>query len=67
MNSIYGCTKFAQRLTDAGSIPATSTTTGVHGFDGLLSANGHPATVPPEPPRLPTEQEIDEWMASLPF
>lgn len=22
---------------------------------------------PPEPPRLPTEQEIDEWMAQLPF
>nr|AMP48213.1 hypothetical protein [uncultured bacterium] len=21
----------------------------------------------PEPPRLPTEQEIDEWMAQLPF
>lgn len=42
----YGCTKCARRMTDAGSIPARSTTEGLQGFDGMLSAYGQPAMVP---------------------
>lgn len=42
----YGCTKSRVGASDAGSIPATSTTTGVHGFDGALIRDGQPAMVP---------------------
>jgi len=38
--------KSLQRISDAGSIPATSTTTGVLGFDGMNSCDGRPAMVP---------------------
>lgn len=41
--------KSPQRMSDAGSIPATSTTTGVSGFDGMLSVDGQFATVPAAP------------------
>ena len=44
--STYGCTKSRVGASDAGSIPATSTTTGVHGFDGALIRDGQPAMVP---------------------
>jgi len=33
-------------IADAGSIPATSTTTGVHGFDGMLMGNGQLVMAP---------------------
>lgn len=42
----YDCMKSPQRMSDAGSIPATSTTTGVSGFDGMPSVGGQSATVP---------------------
>ena len=42
----HGCTKSRVGASDAGSIPATSTTTGVHGFDGALIRDGQPAMVP---------------------
>ena len=42
----YGCMKSRVGASDAGSIPATSTTTGVHGFDGALIRDGQPAMVP---------------------
>ena len=38
--------KSPQRMSDAGSIPATSTTTGVSGFDGMPSVGGQSAMVP---------------------
>jgi len=38
--------KSLQRISDAGSIPATSTTTGVLGFDGMNSCDGRLAMVP---------------------
>ena len=44
--STYGRMKLLQRISDAGSIPASSTTTGLHGFDGMNSRNGRPAMVP---------------------
>jgi hypothetical protein len=44
--STYGCTKSRVGASDAGSIPATSTTTGVQGFDGALIRDGQPAMVP---------------------
>ena len=43
---IYGCTKLQASIADAGSIPATSTTTGVHGFDGMLMGNGQLVMAP---------------------
>ncbi len=42
----YGCTKSRVGASDAGSIPATSTTMGVQGFDGALIRDGQPAMVP---------------------
>ena len=42
----YGRMKSPQRISDAGSIPASSTTTGLHGFDGMNSCDGRPAMVP---------------------
>lgn len=36
-------------MSDAGSTPATSTTTGVSGFDGILSVGGQSAMVPAAP------------------
>ena len=42
----HGCTKSRVGASDAGSIPATSTTTGVQGFDGALIRDGQPAMVP---------------------
>lgn len=42
----YGCMKLRVGASDAGSIPATSTTEGVHGFDGALIRDGQPAMVP---------------------
>ncbi len=42
----YGCTKSAQRMSDAGSIPAASTTTGALGFDGMSSSDGQLVMVP---------------------
>ena len=35
-----------KNIADAGSIPATSTTTGVHGFDGMQTCDGQLAMVP---------------------
>ena len=46
MSFAYGCMKLRVGASDAGSIPATSTTTGVHGFDGALIRDGQPAMVP---------------------
>lgn len=42
----HGCTKSRVGASDAGSIPATSTTMGVQGFDGALIRDGQPAMVP---------------------
>ena len=46
MSFAYGCMKSRVGASDAGSIPATSTTAGVHGFDGALIRDGQPAMVP---------------------
>lgn len=46
---IYGCTKLQASIADAGSTPATSTTTGVHGFDGMWMGNGQLGMVPTAP------------------
>ena len=42
----YSRMKSLQNVADAGSIPAASTTTGVHGFDGTRSVDGRLAMVP---------------------
>lgn len=42
----HGCTKSRVGASDAGSIPATSTTMGVQGVDGALIRDGQPAMVP---------------------
>lgn len=42
----YGCMKSLQHVSDAGAIPAASTTTGATSFDGASSRDGQPAMVP---------------------
>jgi hypothetical protein len=42
----YGCMKSQASIADAGSSPATSTTTGVHGFDGMWMCDGQLVMVP---------------------